>query len=595
MLYDFTLLCYIRFLSGLFALFVTGALWKRRKSNGATYLMLFEIAAAIWAISDGFESASLQPGQKIIWAQLSYLGISTSTAFFLLFSIDYANHGGYRKLRTFIFLMIIPVVTLIVVFTNSYHHFLWARIEFIEADHKAVYYYGPYFWIQAFYQYAMLIFAIIILLRSSLKVYSRHRAQFWIIIAGSLFPFAASISYVFKLIPVKGFDPTPVSFIFSGFIVTYAIFWYRMFNIMPIAREQAIDNLRDGIIVVDSSGMIVDANPAFSAMTGQHPGWIIGTGVDDFLNSAGITRSAFSAANDYTAEARMNIFQEEQDFELKYHDIKDAAGRILGGIFMLSNITTRKMIIDAIADSNKRRKQELVEKEKLIMDLDAYARSVAHDLKNPMGSIVGLSEMIRERLAENDLEDIDEMAEIVCQQSRKMVRIIEGLLMLSRIRKEDIVKTPVDTGPIIVDVMKRLNNEIVTRNAVLHMPDKWPEVLANGQWIEEVWSNLISNALKYGGRPPVIDLGFEYKGKSRIRFWIRDNGNGLPESSLTKIFMDFERLGVTDTDGYGLGLPIVKRIFEKLGEEIIVESTNKPGEGCIFSFILEESGKEAKG
>jgi len=256
---------------------------------------------------------------------------------------------------------------------------------------------------------------------------------------------------------------------------------------------------------------------------------------------------------------------------------------------MLSNITTKKMILDAIADSNKRRKQELVEKEKLIMDLDAYARSVAHDLKNPLGSLVSLTDLIREKIAENDLDEIDEMSDIVCEQSRKMMRIIEGLLMLARIRKDDIVKVPVNTGEILDEVFRRLKNEIVKRDAVINLPAEWPVVMGHTQWIEEVWSNLISNALKYGGIPPVINMGYEQISSMSVKFWIQDNGNGLPASSLKKIFEDFERLGVTDTDGYGLGLPIVKRIFEKLGGEITASSSNKPGEGCVFSFTLNKA------
>ena len=94
-------------------------------------------------------------------------------------------------------------------------------------------------------------------------------------------------------------------------------------------------------------------------------------------------------------ETQLVIESELQDIEVKYHMITDANQKVLGGIYMLTNITNKKMILDAIADSNKRRKFELIEKEKLILDLDAYARSVAHDLKNPIGSVVSLSELIK--------------------------------------------------------------------------------------------------------------------------------------------------------------------------------------------------------
>ncbi len=156
---------------------------------------------------------------------------------------------------------------MLIALTNPLHNLLWAKAEIAEGTNQVVYYYGPYFWIQAFYQYSVLILGIIILMAGSQKVYSPYKTPFWIIIIGAIFPFFSSIVYVFKLLPVKGFDPTPVSFILTGFIVALGIFWFRMFNIIPIARKQAVDNLRDGMLVVDSVNRIVDANAAFYRMT----------------------------------------------------------------------------------------------------------------------------------------------------------------------------------------------------------------------------------------------------------------------------------------------------------------------------------------
>ena len=584
--YEFSTLCYIRFLSGVFALILTGLLWKQRKSKGVIYLMLFEIAAAIWAIGDGFEAAALTLPLKIHWSQFTYIGISTCTVMFLMFALSYTDQLRFVNLRTLLVLLVIPSITIIVAFTNPLTSLLWTKTEILEGSNQSVYYYGPYFWIQAFYQYSLLIAGIIVLMAGSLKVYSLYKTQFWIIIIGTLFPFCSSIAYVFKLLPVKGFDPTSLSFILSGFIVALGIFWFRMFNIVPIARKQAVDNLKDGMLVVDSANQIADANTAFYSMTGFLPEHVIGNQIRQIFSGINTDINKFSEENDFTVETQLVIGSDPQDIEIKYHKITDANQKVLGGIYMLTNITLKKMILDALADSNKSRKKELIEKEKLIMDLDAYARSVAHDLKNPIGSVVILSELIKLRLSENNIAEVTEMIGDVADQGKKMIGIIDGLLMLSRIRKEDIVQIPINTGEILTEVFKRLDSEIIKRKAKVEKCEQWPMVMGHPQWIEEVWVNLVSNALKYGGTPPVLRIGCEKATSSSFRFWIQDNGNGLPEASLKKIFMDFERLGIKDSDGYGLGLPIVKRIFEKLEGEIHVTSSSKPGEGCIFSFTL---------
>jgi len=588
MSYDFTTLCFIRFISGVIALILVLLLWKHRHSKGAIYLILFEISAAIWAFSDGFEAAAIFIPQKLLWAQIAYIGVTTSAVMFLMFALSYAGHTRLVNIKTFLILMVIPIITIVMAFTNTSHQLLWSKIVIIEGTNQSVYYYGPWFWAHVTYEYSTLTAGIIVMFIGAFKVYSLYKVQVWILIMGALLPFIVSIIYVFKLTPLKGLDPTPISFILSGIIVAISLFWLRLFNIIPLARKQTIDNLRDGMFVVDSANCIVDANPAFCKIIGQQANHVIGIQSDMVFSKMKTDINHFSVKNDFTIETQIGVNENLQYFEVKCHLVEDNNQKIIAKIFLVSDITTKKMIIEALADSNNKRKTEIIEKEKLILDLDAYARSVAHDLRNPISSVVSLSELIKISLSENKKDDALEMVGMVLDQSEKMVRIIDDLLILSRIRKEDIKITSIDIYKIINEVLRRLHYEINIRKATFIMPNQWPKVLGHNQWIEEVWMNLITNALKYGGTPPEIRLGFDKESGSTYRFWIQDNGNGIPSESLAKIFEDFERLGRKDIQGHGLGLSIVKRIIEKLGGEVNVESSYKTGEGCIFSFTLKE-------
>jgi PAS domain S-box-containing protein len=585
--YEFTTLCYVRFLSGLLAIILIVFLWKRRQLRGAVYLLLFELATAIWAIGDGFEAASPTVQMKLHWSQFGYLGVSTSAVMFLLFALSYTGILKLFRLRTILLLMVIPLLTMVMALTNPLHHLLWKEIVVSAGTNYGIYYYGPYFWINIVYEYSALTAGLIILLVSAFKVYSFYKLQFGILIFAALLPFIASISYVFKLTPVKGIDLTPISFILSGTIIAISLFWLRMFNIMPIARRQAIDNLRDGMTVINSAGRIVDANPAFCTITGLQKKDILKAEADNVFSKWNISLDQFSEDNDFTLQIQLGEDTDVQYFEVKCYPIKDNNQKALGKIFLMTDITTKKQILDTIADSNNKRRIEIVEKEKLILDLDAYARSVAHDLKNPISSVVNLTELIKSSLSENNKEEALEMIGMVHDQSERMIRIIDDLLLLSRIRKEDLKIEPVNFGNILGEALFRLHDEISSSDAAVEMPDHWPDVLGHKQWLEEVLINLISNALKYGGRPPAIRLECDNVTESIYRFRISDNGNGLPPDALKKIFMDFERLGRKDIQGNGLGLSIVKRIIEKLGGTVTVESDNKPGRGCIFSFTLK--------
>jgi signal transduction histidine kinase len=112
----------------------------------------------------------------------------------------------------------------------------------------------------------------------------------------------------------------------------------------------------------------------------------------------------------------------------------------------------------------------------------------------------------------------------------------------------------------------------------------WPVALGYAPWVEEVWINYLSNALKYGGRPPRIELGAKAQPDEMTRFWVRDNGPGIPPEAQARLFTPFTRLDQVRAKGHGLGLSIVRRIVEKLGGQVSVES--QVGQGSVFSFTL---------
>jgi signal transduction histidine kinase len=121
-------------------------------------------------------------------------------------------------------------------------------------------------------------------------------------------------------------------------------------------------------------------------------------------------------------------------------------------------------------------------------------------------------------------------------------------------------------------------------NATLIIADTFDVALGYAPWIEEVIANYLSNAIKYGGNPPVIEMGSTPLEDDMVQFWVRDNGAGLDEEQQARLFAKFTRLNNVRVSGYGLGLSIVKRIMDKLGGRFDVQSA--PNEGSTFSFIL---------
>lgn len=217
-------------------------------------------------------------------------------------------------------------------------------------------------------------------------------------------------------------------------------------------------------------------------------------------------------------------------------------------------------------------------------DLDAFAHTVAHDLRNPLALIIGTIRVLNAQHQPNLDEDIQELLGMISRTAFRMSRIIDELLLLAEVRKSKALTSRLDMAIVVAEAHERLAQLIEDNQATIKLPDAWPAALGHALWIEEVWVNYMSNAIKYGGQPPCLELGATEQSNSMIRFWVRDNGGGLTLEDQARLFTPFTRLDQVRASGHGLGLSIVKRIVEKLDGEVGVES--QPGQGSLFFFTL---------
>ena len=231
------------------------------------------------------------------------------------------------------------------------------------------------------------------------------------------------------------------------------------------------------------------------------------------------------------------------------------------------------------------RKAVEAERENLIAELDAFAHTVAHDLKNPLGILKFNSNML-ETMFDRMTEEIRHRAlQRIQQGTQKMAEIIDALLLLSSVREQDHISiTPLNMNQIVTEALQRLNAQVEENHAEVIVTDTFPIVFGYAPWIEEVWVNYLSNALKYGGNPAYVEVGTDTLADRSIRFWVKDNGAGLSSDDQAKLFTPFTRLNQVDIQGHGLGLSIVQRIIDKLGGTVGVIS--EVGKGSQFYFTL---------
>lgn len=219
-------------------------------------------------------------------------------------------------------------------------------------------------------------------------------------------------------------------------------------------------------------------------------------------------------------------------------------------------------------------------------ELDAFAHTVAHDLKNPLTLVVGFADMLHDVFPSMPQAEVEQYLSIIIEHGKKMGRIIEALLLLAVVRgTKEVEIDEIDMGFIVAETLKRIEFMIKEYEAEIIVPPSWPTVYGYGQWLEEVWYNYLTNGLKYGGRPPRLELGYDLVDNKTVCFWVKDNGAGFSIEQPEKLFTPLSKLTASDYQtGHGLGLSIVRRIVERLGGKVGVDS--KLGEGSKFYFTL---------
>ena len=217
-------------------------------------------------------------------------------------------------------------------------------------------------------------------------------------------------------------------------------------------------------------------------------------------------------------------------------------------------------------------------------ELHAYARMVAHDLKNPLAALTSTAAYLAAEFKSLDEDDISAYLAILRSAGQSAITTIDELLLVAGVRQAHVTQEPLNMAEIVDHALARVAHLNETYRGTLTLPAVWPVAHGHAPWIELVWANYLSNGLKYGGQPPHLHLGATPQADGSVQFWVHDNGPGLTYEAQGLLFTEWTRLHTDEADGHGLGLAIVRRIVEKLGGAVGVESVL--GQGCRFYFTL---------
>ena len=504
--------------------------------------------------------------------------------------------------KIYLLLFIVPITTLIVLFTNNLHHAFY--VHYSENLNEMVY--GWYLNVHIIYTYGLMLLSVIIIIKSSFKISGFFSKQSLLIILGISVPLITNILGTLKIIPMTVYI-TPISFAFTMLCFTFAIFKFNFLGVAPIALQTIVNRISDSYLVLDESFLITDFNATFLKTFGLTASEIRGQNVINFLKTHKkyeMNVNKLQNALDTVKKSTETIVFEQHFKNLnKYFTIeinsifnKEVS---LGILILFKDITQHKLDMKALKDNQ----DILVERERLA-SLGQLIGGIAHNLKSPIMSISGATEGLTDLIKEYEESIVDKDVTVedhlaIASDMKDWISKIKSYLeymsdIITAVKGQAVALSENTVDSFTVDELTKrvdilmkheLKKALITLNVKLEV-DKSLVLHGNINGLVQVVNNMISNAIQaYNGKPNQdIDLIITQE-KNNVIVSIKDYAGGLPEEVQEKLFK--EMITTKGKDGTGIGLFMSYSNIRAHFNGDITYSTEK-GKGTIFNIILPQ-------
>ncbi len=324
--------------------------WRRRPAPGAWPTVFLMLGVAEWSLAYALELGSANLGAQVLWAKVQYLGIVSVPVMWLILAVEYTGLGKWLTRRNLILLAIVPVVTLLLAWTNGLHGLIWTQVSQTTVDSYLVLdlAYGAFFWVHLAFAYLMLLAGTIRFLQVLVRSPQLYRGQAGAVLVGVLTPWVGNALYVSGLSPFPSLDLTPLAFTVSGLALAWAIFHFRLLDFVPVARESVIRGLGDSVIVLDAQNRIVDLNPTAERLIGRSTVELLGQLVDQALPGGLGAAEQYQAATEMHSEIVLGEGESQRIYDFRISPLRERRGRLIGRVLVLHDVSEHTRAEEAL-------------------------------------------------------------------------------------------------------------------------------------------------------------------------------------------------------------------------------------------------------
>ena len=506
----------------------------------------------------------------IYFEYLVYIGACFLPVSFFFLSISFSN-TKYKFSKKYKLLFVIPIISLIALWTNDIHH-LFYKVYSVNISETVA---GPFLMLHNIYSYVLLALGLIRLLQYSIKNAGFFSRQSIFICLGVFIPVIINLLGTFGIIKMTIYI-TPISFAVAILLFALAIFKFDFLKITPIALQRSVDRISDSYIVLNEDNKITDFNQTFLDVFNAVSNDIRNKNLFELIGhykdlnvDANILKKSLNEANnsDKTVILEKHFDKINKDFHIEINRI-ESKGNFLGTLILLKDVTQHNIDMQTIKDNQ----DMLVEKERLA-SLGQMIGGIAHNLKTPIMSIAGATEGLSDLIKEYDssiedpevtpkdhhdiAKDMNEWIEKIKTHLSYMSDVItaikgQAVAFSEQTASGFTVKELIN----YVDILMKheLKNALITLNLQSDI-DTSTTVKGNINSLVQVINNIISNAIQaYQSQEKTngtIDFRI-YKENNNLVFKISDMAGGLPDNVTEKLFK--EMITTKGKNGTGLGL-----------------------------------------
>jgi signal transduction histidine kinase len=561
--------------------------WCYRRSPTATSLVVVLLATTWWSLVYGGELAAGELATKQLLGDVKYVGLCILPPAALTFVLQYAGRLRRPKPVLLGLLAVEPLVVWLTMLVPATHH-LFHTYRPGPSPQVPMVVDGPVFWFHFVYFNGTMWLCLGVFVVTMARTSRLYHPQSAILFGSLVLPLGANALSSLNVGPFGRVDLTRFAFLLTVVFLALAVFRFHLLDLRPIARSRIFQTIGEGVVVLDLSGKVIDANQTVERMLATPlvgPGGRPATAVLGAWDELAGRQRGFGGA-----ELVEEIASAGRTHEVTVSTLTDHLGWPTGQLVVARDVTERRRVERQLRDSLEREQASTRHLRALDQMKSTFLQAVSHELRNPLASVLGISVTLQRRGLQLDSADAADLLNRLSRSARKMDRLLNDLLDLDRLAQPGVTpeRERVDLGELVGRVVKEASGELLEQRP-LHVDVRPLRLEVDPPKVERIVENLLANAARHTppGTPVWVRVEPREQGALLV---VEDAGPGVLAQLRETIFQPF-RQGPrpnSHAPGFGVGLALV-RVFAQLhGGRAWVEE--RPGRGASFHVHLPDPG-----